>query len=119
MIKQIDRKDLKQLEPLAKKEGLIFCKNTKYIGYFKENELVGFSGYLEYKNKTVFKNHFVLPEYRRQGIFSEMFTYLFDKTKVPIEATCTKMSINHYLKKGFRIFNSYKNGCKKVRYENI
>jgi hypothetical protein len=35
-----------------------------------------------------------------------------------IEATCTKMSINEYLKRGFKITKQYKLYT-KVRYENI
>jgi len=81
--------------------------------------LIGFSGYIDYKNKVIFKNHFVLPEFRRRGVFSEMFKYLFDKTVKPVEATCTNLSLNHYLKNNFKVIKVYKNGLKKVRYENI
>jgi len=48
-----------------------------------------------------------------------MFKYLFDKTVKPVEATCTNLSLNHYLKNNFKVIKVYKNGLKKVRYENI
>lgn len=106
------------LKSLAEKEDLVFCDKTEYIGYYLNDKLVGFSGYIEYKNKVIFKNHFVVPEYRRRGIFTEMFNYLMSIFTKPIEATCTDMSINLYLKNNFKIIKTYKK-FKKVRNENI
>lgn len=122
MIKEINYSIIKNYIHVFKKEGLIFCKNTKYYGYFQENRLIGITGILIYKNKCVFKNHYVFKEFRKTGVFKKLFQYSINiaknnKIKV-IEANCTDMSINHYLKNGFKIIKQYKN-CKMVINENI
>jgi len=118
-MKILKPEEIKEFITEATKENLTFCKNTKYYGIYKEGELVGFSGVLRYKNKTIFKNHWIKPKHRKKGYFKEMLDFLLNEYKGKIEATCTKMSINEYKKGGFKEIKKFKNGCVKVEYENL
>lgn len=106
----------------AEKEGLVFNKSTKLYGLFIDEELIAFTGIQFYKNKAVFKNHYVMPIYRGKGYFKQLFNYSLVVVKSKginiIEATCTNMSIRHYLKNGFKVIKKYKNYT-KVKNENI
>ena len=82
----------------------------------------GFTGIIIYKNKAIFKNHFIFKEYRGKGYFKQLFDFSIKLTKElgikKVEATCTDMSINHYLKNGFKVIKEFKK-YKKVCNENI
>lgn len=116
---EITKKDIELIIPLGEKEGLSFCNNTKYYGLYKNGILVAISGILSYKNKYIFKNHYVFTNERGKGYFKEMLNFLLSNYKGKIEATCTKMSIREYLKRGFKPIKKFKNGCIKVEYENL
>lgn len=106
----------------AKKESLVFCEKTELFGLYINNELKGFTGILFNKNKAIFKNHYIPKKFRGNGYFKLLFNFSIEICKAlkikTIEATCTKMSINYYLKNNFKIIKEYKN-YKKVRNENI
>lgn len=106
----------------AKKEGLVFSKSTKLYGLFMDDNLIAFTGIQFYKNKAVFKNHYVSPLHRGKGYFKQLFNYSLVAVKSKgintVEATCTNMSIKHYLNNGFRVIKEYKNYT-KVKNENI
>jgi|TARA_R110000744_G_scaffold130687_1_gene238393 predicted acetyltransferase len=112
MIKEINLTDFSNHLAEAKKSGLVFCNNTKYYGFFKEDNLFGFCGVLPYKNKWVFKNAFVLEEHRCKGYHKKMMDFRFNLAKQnkikTIETTCTEMSLNSYIKIGFKITKQYK-----------
>ncbi len=120
-IKDIQYSDVEPCIEHAKTEQLVFCKHTKYIGLFEDNQLLAIAGVLEYKNKVVFKNDYVLPEHRRKGYHRILMNfrlnkYLYeDKT---IEATCKPMSLRNYIRSGFTMVKAFKNGCIKVRKTN-
>lgn len=112
MIKKINFIDIEKYVSDAKKSELIFCNKTIIYGLFFEDKIVGFTGIIFYKNKAIFKNHYVLMENRRNGYFKTLLEYSINLSlqmgiKI-IEATCTKMSINEYLKRGFKITKQYK-----------
>lgn len=119
MILATDFSEIRQYFEAGKKEQLTFCNNTQYFAIFEGDIMVGFTGILKYANKTIFKNHYVLPEHRGKGYFKTMLRYCLDNYKGLIEATCTKMSINQYISLGFEPIKQFKNGCVKVRLENI
>lgn len=122
MVKPIELKDIEPFLPEAKKAGLTFNKSTNYYGCFKGDKIVGFTGIMFYKNKAVFKNHYVPKEHRGNGYFKEMFEYSLTKTKIKrikiVEATCTNMSIKLYYAYGFNPVKKFKDFI-KVRYENL
>lgn len=104
----------------AEKAGLSFCKSTKMYGIFIDNELAGYAGFILKKEKAVLKSVFVLNQFRGQGLFKKLVDFQIEQTKHKkvIEATCTKMSIKEYLKRGFKIVQEYKHYT-KVRNENL
>jgi hypothetical protein len=122
MIKKIIISEIDKYIPYAKKNGLIFCNKTTLYGLYVNNEIAAFTGIIFYKNKAIFKNHYVPIKNRGNGYFKTLLEYsiklcLEMKINV-IEATCTKMSIKEYLKRDFKISKQYKLYT-KVRYENI
>jgi len=120
MIKKITINDIEPFKNDALKDGLAFCKNTKYFGLFVNDEIVAFAGLLYLSNKIVIKNIWVLFQYRGKGYFKQLITYFLSVTKGRnIEANCTVMSIRHFLTVGFKKIKVYKNGITKVQYENI
>lgn len=97
----------------AESEHLCFSDNTIYYGAYKyDTMLLGFTGIVWYKNKAKFKNHYVLPEYRGQGIFRKMMEHHINLVALSgikkIEATCTDMSLPLYLEFGANIVKQYK-----------
>lgn len=121
-IKKIDFSDIEKYVSDAKKSGLIFCNKTILYGLFIEDEIVGFTGIIFYKNKAIFKNHYVTIINRGKGYFVTLLDYsmklCFQMGIKNIEATCTKMSLSQYIKKGFTIIKQYKLYT-KVRHENL
>lgn len=122
MIYQIVKDDVKQFKLEAEKSGLVFCDSAKLYGYYIDDQLVAFCGIIIYNNKAIFKNFFVSSEYRGNGYFKILFSHLMHLTKTfglkKVEATCTDMSITHFLKNDFKIVKEYKK-FKKVCNENI
>jgi GNAT superfamily N-acetyltransferase len=121
-IKPIDFKYIEPYKKSALKSGLTFCAKTNYYGLFKENELMAFTGVLISSEKIIFKNHYVLPNYRGNGYFKMLLDFSIELSRIlnvkKIEATCTDMSIKEYLKRGFRQEKKYKKYTKVV-HENI
>ncbi len=108
------------IERLARRCGLTFCKSTDMYGAFVGPRMQGFTGLLFYRQKVIFKNHFVLPEFRWQGIFQQMLTWSIDRAVergIEVgEACCTAASLPEYLRRGFVVMQRFKS-CTKVRHE--
>lgn len=112
MIKKINYTNIDKYVNDAKKSGLIFCNKTTLYGLYVNNEIAAFTGIIFYKNKAIFKNHYVPIKNRGNGYFKTLLEFSINlclemKINV-IKATCTKMSLNQYLKKGFIIIKQYK-----------
>lgn len=123
MIKEITKYDIPVNYIIeAKKSGLVFCNNTIMYGIYNNDVMVGFCGMLLNKKKATFKNIFVLQEFRGNGYFKNLLTYMIVLCQQMgikvIEATCTKMSFNEFIKRGFVPIKKYKLYT-KVRHENI
>jgi GNAT superfamily N-acetyltransferase len=110
-----------KIEPYVvagRREGLAFSNSTQYYGWFENGELVGFTGIVPYRDYIKAKNHYVLPEYRRRGLFKQMLDWTIREAQKLgcryIEATCTEKSLPEYLKRGAGIIQHYKT-CTKVR----
>jgi len=120
----IRRSSFEEIAPLkanAEAEDLCFSDNTIYYGAYRYGEqLLGFGGIVWYRNKAKFKNVYVLPEYRGNGIFRLIFNHRFKIVALSgikkIEATCTEMSLPLYLKLGAKITKEYKK-FKKVEID--
>ncbi len=112
MMQVLTKADITPYVKQAEKEGLTFCQNTQYYGLYKDNVLLGFTGILWYQKKAVFKNSYVFPEYRKQGVYREMLDHRLKLAKrlgvTTVEATCTAMSLPWYLKNGAQITKQFK-----------
>lgn len=121
-IKQIDNADIESYKSEAIKSGLVFCKNGIFYGLYNNNELLAFTCILFYKNKAIFKNHYVPEKNRGKGYFKILLDFSIKICKELnikiVEATCTKMSIKEYYKRGFIDKKKFKYYT-KVRNENI
>ena len=112
MIGKVTWEQISPFIKLAKESGLIFCDSTEYYAFYHNGNIVAITGLIWYKNKTVFKNSFVLPNYRGYGIYRNLFEFRLNLTKTrnirKIEATCTKMSLKLWLDKGAVLIKQYK-----------
>ena len=119
-LKRVQLKDISEWKDEKLKANLTFAKDTQLFTYVKNTEVIGIFGVLEYANKYVFKNIYVPIKHRGKGYYKDLLSIFLNTYKdKPIEATCTKMSIREFLRKGFKVIKKYNNDCTKVRYENI
>jgi GNAT superfamily N-acetyltransferase len=121
MIRKVTLNDLLPYKIDAEKAGLCFAKNTLYFAYVASPNIIsGFVGVLMYRNKAVIKNIYVLPEVRGNGIFKQLLNFIIldlnRQNIFNIEATCTKMSIREFERRGFKSIKQYKHYT-KVRLE--
>lgn len=112
MIKTITKIDIEPYLAETEKLGLSFCNATEYYGRYDGGKLVAFTGILWYAKKAVFKNHYVLPDYRRHGYFKDLFRYSMiavrERGIKVVEANCSAMSLPLYIKMGAKITKQYK-----------
>lgn len=118
MIRHITITDITSHTTAAKRDGLVFCAKTDLFGLYEDGLLLGFTGLLRYRHKIIFKNHYVLPAYRRRGHFRcmldwSMRTAISEGFKT-VEATCTTSSLPEYLNRGFIVVRKYE-AVTKVR----
>ncbi len=78
-----------------------------------QKQIYGFCGIDFQGSRAVFKNAYIRPEYRGNGLWQTMFEYRrvvasMRKGIKAIEATCTDMSINLYLRLGAQVITQYK-----------
>lgn len=136
IIKPIEKNDFEFLIKDAEKEKIYFSNHTEYYGIYDdeclgclqcmpncnrvEQKLIGITGIVFSKNKAKFKNHYILPEYRGKGYFKKALDWSIELVRNKgihiVEANCTDMSINEYLKRGAKIVKEY-NVCKQVILE--
>lgn len=112
MIKTITKIDIDPYLAETEKLGLSYCGATQYYGRYHEGKLVAFTGVLWYSKKAVFKNHYVLPDYRHHGYFKELFRYSMIAVRERgiklVEANCSAMSLPLYIKMGAKVTKQYK-----------
>lgn len=124
IIRSAKKKEIDKHIQEAKKSNLVFNKSTEYFVIVDKNgKIIGMSGLMLFKNKAIFKNDFVLKQYRGNGYFKKMVNFRINYCKnrgiKKLEATCTPMSYRYYRAVGFEPVTYYKNGCIKVIYEDI
>lgn len=100
-------------EKPASKEGMAgWSKRAIYYAVIVEGVYAAVSSIQHWSTKAKFNNHYVFPEYRGRGLFKLMFDFLIvqaqNSSAKYIEATCTPMSIRHYLQNGFEVVKNYR-----------
>lgn len=112
MIRIINYADIQPYLAETEKLGLSYCNATEYYGKYVDGQLVAFTGVLWYSKKAVFKNHYVLPDYRHNGYFKELFRFSMIAVRERgiklIEANCSTMSLPLYMKMGAKITKEFK-----------
>lgn len=121
-IKEVGYNDIKEYIKEAEREHLTFNKKAVYYAGIIEGNIVGFVGVMYYQNKAVLKSDYVLPEYRKQGIYRALNSYrmlkIIEKGIKKVEANLTDKSLPLHLRLGAKIIKRYWI-CTKVVYENI
>lgn len=105
--------DFEEYWEQAKKEKLAdSLGKTKTTSFYilrnADKETLGFCGIQFYNHKAIFKSDYVVPQYRKNGLWHVMYDYrewvVRSRPSIKyIEATCTDMSLNLYLKRGAEI----------------
>jgi GNAT superfamily N-acetyltransferase len=112
--------EISQFISVAKKENILFNKETRFYAVFIDGEVAAFSGIIWYKHKAKSCSSYVLREFRGRGIFKLMMDYtikLMKEAGTPyLEGVCTEMSINELLKRGAYVTKEYKH-FKQVRLD--
>ena len=96
---------------LARKEGLYFSGGTElYLANIGE-EIVGMCGINWYRDHCKFKNDWVKPECRRRGYWNQMMNLriqmAMNRNCRFIDATCTKIALPGWLKRGAVIIKKF------------
>jgi len=113
MVKTTHEKATELFEALAAKEDMAgWSKNAEYYFVLYNEVIAGVTSLQYWSTKIKFNNHYVYKEYRGKGLFKFMFEFSMKNARFSrckyIEATCTSMSIDHYLKNGFQIVKEFK-----------
>lgn len=103
---------IESLRAQAAKERIRFTDKTEMFTLTDEDDkILGFCGIDFQHSKAVFKNDYVLPEYRGNGLWGVMFEYRKLVAQLRgaklIEANCTDMSVNLYKRAGAQVIKEY------------
>ena len=113
-----------ELTPLIEKgmrEGLSFINKTRYYGISHKDDILGFCGLVLYGKRAIFKNDYVLEEWRGNRLWDILFTHRLNvcralKTVQYIEADANAKSHPNYLRMGCHTVAPYKAGGKVRMY---
>lgn len=103
-IVEIKHEDTKPLHRYMRKSRVAtsHTHNTKYIGAYIEDILVGVVGYFVNNGVARYKYSIVHPNYRGQGIYRKLFEYRDSVVDCSVTtAYCTENSLPMFLKSGF------------------
>jgi len=118
----VSRSQLEEIvsHPDVRKNVMTFSAKALYLGALVENRLVGCVGWLEFKNSIKLKAGFVLPNFRKKGIYTKLcearFKILVPKGKMMV-ANCTVSALPYHLKNGAEIIEVYKHPSYKIKYD--
>jgi GNAT superfamily N-acetyltransferase len=121
-IQPVSREELNDIakHPDVRKNVMTFSKKANYLGAFIENQLIGCVGWMEFSETIKLKAGFVLPEFRKRGIYTELcekrFVLLRPKGKIMV-ANCTASALPYHLKAGAKIIQVYKHPSYKIKYD--
>jgi len=113
IIKQIPLDYIKQYIAETKREGMAgYSEKAIYYGAFLDDILVGFSSIQFYSDKAKFNNSYIFKEYRGMGYYKKLLDFRFNEARMngckSIVASCTKMSIREFIKRGAIIEKEFK-----------
>jgi len=118
-IRDVDRAEIEPFMAAAKREGLVFNHHTEFYGYFVDGTLAGFAGMMYYRSKVVLQSDYVLPQYRKRGIYTELIRYRLVIARKRgyrcVEINCLPASEGANLRLGAKVTKVYKI-CKTLVY---
>lgn len=104
----------------AIRDGILFTQSIDYLGYFDGDVLIAFAGYKTLSRSAWLKCDYVMPNYRRKGIMTELTKRRLEILRgCNIYANCTPASVGLHIRLGAGIVRTYKNGIVRVVYENL
>lgn len=120
MIVKCSYNDLAPILPEAEKAiKLKVLRDLKYWAFYDNDKIVGFVSLKLNPKKAKLHSAYVMPEYRRKGIYQKLnevrWNYIINAGIPTVEANCTNDSIGYHLKHGAVIVQEYAI-CKKVIY---
>lgn len=121
----IEESELYKFKPLLLKSRVAFKKNdgTLYIAAFESGRIVGFVGFKLLPNSIRLKTDYVHEDCRGRGIYDQLFKKRLDIIykkygKVRMTSYCTEMSVNTYVRFGFKR-KTAKAGITYCEYEEL
>jgi N-acetylglutamate synthase-like GNAT family acetyltransferase len=117
MIRLLEKSDKKQINKIikaaSKEEIFIMKKKIHLFGYFIEDSLVGIVGYYTHRRQKMigFISAFVLPEFRKSGIYNQLAQHRLDHCKEKYQGYTIYVSTNsksrtQLEKLGFELFET-------------
>ncbi len=99
---------------------LSFNKWCRYYAYYLDHKVVGFCAIRFYKEKGILRYGYVLPEFRRKGIHSQMTLARLSIMRAAglkvAQSNCTQMSLGSMLKLGATVVRKFDNGITQVQF---
>ena len=114
MIKKISSNDLKDFKLLNEKNPY-----SNYIGYFYNEEIIGYIEYLTIYDRIEISNIFVKDEYRNRKIGTNMLKYLIEISKGFINITLEVKEDNIYAIKLYENLGFKKVSIRKGYYNGV
>ena len=114
MIKKISSDDLKDFKLINKDNPY-----SNYIGYFYDDEIVGYIEYLNIYDRIEISNIFVKDDYRNRKIGTNMLKYLIDISKGFINITLEVKEDNIYAIKLYENLGFKKVSIRKGYYNGV
>jgi GNAT superfamily N-acetyltransferase len=115
-VQKIGREEIEPHRKAAERAGLSFLDSVNQYGIYDRKTLVGFTGIRRCNGYAIFKNHYVLPEYRRKGVGTFAVRLSLEVARREgfkyAEANCTLMSLPIYMELGATVIRRWKKRAK-------
>ena len=116
-----------ELSPLwgeATRDGVgTISPTTKLYAVNDDAVIVGMFGVIWYRDSCKFKNGFIMAAYRGRGYYRQVLAHRIAMARrrglSRINATCTDMSVNLYMKFGAVILREFTVGAKRVHLTDV
>jgi hypothetical protein len=82
---------------------IVYFDGDRYILCYQERELIGFLCYANLRDYSTVRYCYVVEQYRRKKLLSEMYRMAEKEMITPIRAIATNMSLPFFLSQGFTL----------------
>lgn len=98
----------------AKANCVTFPASAKYLAYVADGAVVGVAAMKQRRNSTLFLASYVLPEYRKSGIYTALLSARIGMSSRPVYAHSTKHSERVLIRAGFQTLHQFKTNKKLI-----